>query len=97
MAANEDITSINVSLPVSQRKFVESDVQKGGYASVSEYFRALIRERQDQKKKRPAPLAPENLDQAKARDAVRTILELQKKLSLKGLSVEDLINEGRDG
>lgn len=93
MGTNDQITSINVSLPASQRKFVEADVAKGGYASVSEYFRGLIRERQQHSS---ATRAAATVDRDQAREAVRTILELQKKLALKGLSVEDLINEGRD-
>ena len=94
MGTNDKITSINVSLPTSQRKFVESDVAKGGFASLSEYFRELIRERQKQRKSAAQP--KESIDRRKVREAVRTILDLQQKLSLKGLTVEDLVGEGRD-
>lgn len=94
MSTRNKSTSINVSLPASQRRFVESDVARGGFASVSEYFRELIRERQRQKS------APRSVNQAtdreRALEAVRTILGLQKKLALKGMTVEDLIGEGRN-
>ena len=94
MSTKKKTTSINVSLPASQRKFVESDVAKGGFASVSEYFRELIRERQHRRGE--AAPASRSVDRQRALEAVRTILELQQKLSLQGLTVEDLVNEGRD-
>jgi antitoxin ParD1/3/4 len=43
------VTSINISLPDSMRAYVEEQVNSGGYSTVSEYFRELIR--QDQKRK----------------------------------------------
>ncbi|WP_341525662.1 type II toxin-antitoxin system ParD family antitoxin [Nostoc sp. UHCC 0302] len=41
--------SINISLPDSMRTYIEEQVAKGGYSSVSEYFRELVRD--DQKRK----------------------------------------------
>ncbi|NJM69079.1 MAG: type II toxin-antitoxin system ParD family antitoxin [Scytonema sp. RU_4_4] len=35
--------SMNISLPESMRTYVEEQVAKGGYGSVSEYFRELVR------------------------------------------------------
>nr|WP_089126797.1 type II toxin-antitoxin system ParD family antitoxin [Tolypothrix sp. NIES-4075] len=43
------MTSINISLPDSMRAYVDQQVANGGYSSVSEYFRELVR--QDQKQK----------------------------------------------
>ena len=43
------MTSMNVSLPEPLRDFVEQEVGSGGYGTVSEYVRELIRE--DQKRK----------------------------------------------
>ncbi len=43
------MTNINISLPDSMRDYVEQQVAKGGYSTVSEYFRELVR--QDQKRK----------------------------------------------
>ncbi|MEB3178519.1 MAG: type II toxin-antitoxin system ParD family antitoxin [Nostocaceae cyanobacterium] len=34
---------MNISLPESMRAYVEEQVAKGGYGSVSEYFRELVR------------------------------------------------------
>jgi antitoxin ParD1/3/4 len=51
----EPMTSMNVSLPESLRKFAEERAAKG-FSSVSEYFRALLRE--DQKR-----LAQERLEE----------------------------------
>jgi len=43
------VTSINISLPDSMKAYIEEQVDQGGYSTVSEYFRELIR--QDQKRK----------------------------------------------
>ncbi|MFN6541295.1 MAG: type II toxin-antitoxin system ParD family antitoxin [Nostoc sp. EkiNYC01] len=39
--------SINIFLPDTMRAYVEQQVAKGGYSSIGEYFRELVR--QDQK------------------------------------------------
>ena len=39
---------MNISLPVSQRRYIESRVTDGGYSTPSEYFRELVR--QDEKR-----------------------------------------------
>lgn len=41
--------TMNVSLPDTMRDYIEEQVKKGGYGSVSEYIRDLVR--QDQKQK----------------------------------------------
>ncbi|MBR8834598.1 MAG: type II toxin-antitoxin system ParD family antitoxin [Stigonema ocellatum SAG 48.90 = DSM 106950] len=41
--------SINISLPDGMRAYVEEQVADGGYSSISEYFRELVR--LDQKRK----------------------------------------------
>ena len=43
------MTSLNVSLPKTLKKYVEAQVKEGGYSTPSEYVRALVRE--DQKSK----------------------------------------------
>jgi len=43
------VKSINISLPDAMRTYVEEQVANGGYSTLSEYFRELIR--QDQKRK----------------------------------------------
>jgi len=40
---------MNISLPDSMRAYIEEQVASGGYSTVSEYFRELVR--QDQKRK----------------------------------------------
>ena len=49
MSANPETTAINVSLPSPLRAWVEQVVSTGGYGSVSEYVRELIRA--DQKRR----------------------------------------------
>jgi antitoxin ParD1/3/4 len=48
------MTSVNISLPTDQRQFVEKKVSNGGYSTVSEYFRELIR--QDEQREAEARL-----------------------------------------
>jgi len=43
------MASLNVSLPKTLRKYIESQVRSSGYSTPSEYVRTLIRE--DQKRK----------------------------------------------
>ena len=43
MALGPDFTSMNVSLPKEQKLFVEHRVAGGGFGSVSDYVRELIR------------------------------------------------------
>jgi len=38
--------SLNISLPESMRDWVDDQVRHGGYGTVSEYFRYLIRDEQ---------------------------------------------------
>ncbi|MEO1185440.1 MAG: type II toxin-antitoxin system ParD family antitoxin [Cyanobacteria bacterium J06636_27] len=41
--------SINISLPDTMRDYIEKQVVDGGYSTISEYFRELVR--QDQKRR----------------------------------------------
>ena len=43
------MTTLNISLPDGMRAYVEEQAAAGGYSTVSEYVRALIREDQKQK------------------------------------------------
>lgn len=43
MALGPEFTSMNVSLPKEQRAFVADRVASGGFGSVSDYMRELIR------------------------------------------------------
>jgi antitoxin ParD1/3/4 len=43
------MTTINISLPEAMKAYIDEQVAKGGYGSVSEFFRDLIR--QDRKRK----------------------------------------------
>lgn len=38
--------TLNISLPENLREWVDQQVQHGGYGTVSEYFRQLLREEQ---------------------------------------------------
>lgn len=40
---------MNISLPDPLRDFVEKEVRRGGYSSVSEYVRELVRRAKDRK------------------------------------------------
>jgi antitoxin ParD1/3/4 len=45
------MTTMNISLPDEMKVFVETKIAQGGYASASEYLRALIRDAQKQQAK----------------------------------------------
>jgi antitoxin ParD1/3/4 len=46
------MTTLNISLPEEMKAFVEAQMAEEGYASASEYLRALIREAQRRQAKR---------------------------------------------
>lgn len=51
-----EMTTMNVSMPKSLRKYVESEVKRGGYSSASELFREMVRQRKEEKKRSLARL-----------------------------------------
>ena len=75
--------TMNIALPASMKQFVQDQVQRGGYSSVSEYIRDLIRSDQREKARQaleaeilkglesgnPTPMTPE--DWAEIRAEVR--------------------------
>ena len=58
------MTTMNISLPDEMKAFIESQLVQEGYASASEYLRALIRDAQKRK-------AKQNLE-AKFREALES-------------------------
>jgi antitoxin ParD1/3/4 len=46
MSAEREITTMNVSLPRTQKEFVDRQVQRGHFSTVSDYIRDLIRREQ---------------------------------------------------
>jgi len=62
-------STFNISMPETMRKYVEQRAGGGGYGSVSEYIRELIR--QDQDLVRRAPLATELRDPPRLTSAAR--------------------------
>jgi antitoxin ParD1/3/4 len=43
------MATMNISLPEPLREFVEDQVERGGYSSVSEYMRELVRKAKNEK------------------------------------------------
>ncbi|MBV6622472.1 MAG: type II toxin-antitoxin system ParD family antitoxin [Rivularia sp. (in: Bacteria)] len=88
--------SINISLPDTMRDYIEKQVADGGYSTISEYFRELVR--QDQKrrdKERLETLLLEGLNSGNAtplteedwddiRQAVRSKVQGDKDLNTNG-------------
>jgi len=61
--------TMNISLPEPMKQFIEEQVSSGGYSSVSEYIRALVREDQKQKaQERLEALLLEGLESGKPID-----------------------------
>lgn len=61
------MSTMNISLPPELRSFVEGEVASGGYSTVSEYVRTLIREAQKKKaRERLEQVLLEGLDSGEA-------------------------------
>lgn len=43
------MTTLNISLPENLKSFVEDQVSSGGFSTVSEYIRSLIRDAQERR------------------------------------------------
>ena len=56
--------TMNIALPAAMKQFVQEQVQRGGYSSVSEYIRDLIRS--DQREKARQALEAEVLESLKS-------------------------------
>ena len=92
-------TTMNISLPGELARYVREKVERGQYSSVSEVVREALRRLSgdEQKEQSLRTLSGARFDPAKADEAVRGILKLQKRQTLGAkLSVEDLINAGRE-
>ena len=49
LMAELDMASLNISIPKSMKAFVQEQAKKEGFATISEYVRALIRDIQQRK------------------------------------------------
>jgi antitoxin ParD1/3/4 len=56
------MTTVTISLPEKMKEYVESQVESGRYGNVSEYFRALVRSKQEEYDRRLEELLIEGLD-----------------------------------
>jgi antitoxin ParD1/3/4 len=96
------VTTMNISLPAELARFVRDKVESGHYSSVSEVVREALRclagrENGTNPAQRLRTLAGAPFDRSLADEAVRRIRELQQRQTLgQDLSIEELINEGRD-
>ncbi len=63
------MSTMNVSLPETQKSFVDQQVCERGYATTSEYIRDLIRREQDKQKLRDLLLEGMNSPRAGVADA----------------------------
>jgi antitoxin ParD1/3/4 len=61
-----EMTSLNISLPESMRKFIEEQVEKGGYGTASEYVRGLVRAAQEKDAERLDKFLLEGLESGDA-------------------------------
>ncbi|MEO6597451.1 MAG: type II toxin-antitoxin system ParD family antitoxin [Planctomycetota bacterium] len=90
---------MNISLPAELARYVREKVDSGHYSSVSEVVREALRrwsggELQEQSLR---TLSGVRFNRAKAEAAAQGILTLQKGQTLGGgISIEDLVNEGRE-
>lgn len=67
MAVVDSMKTMNISLPETLRDYVDEQIEAGGYGTVSEYVRDLIRQDQRRKAKaRVEALLLEGLDSGEA-------------------------------
>jgi Arc/MetJ-type ribon-helix-helix transcriptional regulator len=84
----QESTAMTIELKLEHQRIVESAVQSGHYRSVDEFLDeafAAWKTRDNQPK----------FDREKARAAADRIRELRKGVSLQGLTIKNLLNEGR--
>lgn len=72
-------TTMNVSLPEQMKSFVEERLESGGYGSVSEYVRELIRE--DQKRREEEKLEKLLLSRLESDESEFSIEEVRRELA----------------
>lgn len=63
------MSTMNVSLPDELKRFVDGQVDEGGYGSTSEFIRALIRREQDRQRLRALLVEGASSDLAGPADA----------------------------
>jgi antitoxin ParD1/3/4 len=84
------MTTMNISLPDEMKSFVEAQLAREGYASASEYLRALIRE--DQKRRARRELEAKLLEglQGPAVEMTREDWEAIRREAMDGLAGETI-------
>ena len=83
------MTTMNISLPEEMKTFVEAQMRQEGYASASEYLRALIREDQ----KRRARQALEGKFQEALESGPATPMTREDWVALRAEAIEGLAGE----
>jgi antitoxin ParD1/3/4 len=85
------MTTINISVPDDMKSFVESQLAREGYASASEYLRALIREAQKRQARRELEAKfREALESGPATPMTREDWDSLRAEALEGLAGEDI-------
>lgn len=85
------MTTMNISLPDEMKAFVESRMAHEGYASASEYLRALIRDAQKRQAKRELEAKfREALESGPATEMTREDWAAIRAEALEGLRGEDI-------
>jgi antitoxin ParD1/3/4 len=83
------MTTMNISLPEEMKAFVDAQLAREGYASASEYLRALIREAQRRQAKRELEAKlREALESGPAEPMTRADWAALRREALDGLSGE---------
>jgi antitoxin ParD1/3/4 len=75
------MTSINISLPDTMRAYVEEQVVQGGYETMSEYFRDLVR--QDRRRKAKEKLEAMLLEGLNSGDGVEVTPEFWQQIRVR--------------
>jgi antitoxin ParD1/3/4 len=84
------MTLMNISLPEEMKAFIEAEMATEGYASASEYFRALIRDAQKRRAKQELEAKLLEGLEGPAVEMTREDWESIRREALEGLSGETL-------
>lgn len=81
--------TMNISLPEPMKKFIEEEVSRGGYSTVSEYIRAVLREEQKRKaQEKLEALLLEGLESGQPAEMTKDYLDEIRREARKRLKAE---------
>ena len=88
-------STLNISLPDSMRQFVEEKISSGGYGTISEYVRELIRTDQRMEQSRFDALIAESLNSGEPSPLTKADIDEARKVVKARIAEREAIHENR--